>query len=72
MGIGAGVVLIVAGLILIFAVDADIPLVSDDVLGIILVLGGIVAIAVALIMNAQRTRTKHVQENRYDGPPPAA
>ena len=72
MGIGTGVVLIVVGLVLIFAVDVDIPLVSDNVLGIILVLGGVMAIAGALIMNAQRTRTKHVQENRYDGPPPAA
>ena len=69
MRIGTGVVLIVAGLILIFAVNADIPLVNDDIVGIILVLGGVVAIVATLIVNAQRTRTKHVQETRYDGPP---
>ena len=71
MRIGTGVVLIVAGLILIFAVNADIPLVSDDIVGVILVLGGVVAIVATLIVNAQRTRTKHVQETRYDGPPRA-
>ncbi len=71
MRIGTGVVLIVAGLILIFAVNADIPLVSDDIVGIILVLGGVVAIVATLIVNAQRTRTQHVQETRYDGPPRA-
>ena len=71
MRIGTGVVLIVAGLILIFAVNADIPLVSDDIVGIILVLGGVVAIVATLIVNAQRTRALHVQETRYDGPPRA-
>jgi uncharacterized membrane protein HdeD (DUF308 family) len=69
MGIGAGVVLIVIGLILVFAVKADLPYVSDDVLGVILILGGVLSIVLALVMNAQRTRTKHVQENRYQGPP---
>ncbi|MFP5282418.1 MAG: DUF6458 family protein [Actinomycetes bacterium] len=69
MGIGAGVVLIVVGAILLFAVQADLPFVTDDVLGIILIVGGILVVVLALIMNAQRTRTKHVQENRYEGPP---
>lgn len=72
MGIGAGVVLIVVGLILLFAVNINLPWVSDDALGMILILGGMLAIVLALIMNAQRSRTKHVQENRFDGPPPAA
>ena len=72
MGIGIGVVLIVIGAVLLFAVQADIPLVSDDTLGIILIIAGALAIILALIMNAQRTRTKHVQENRFEGPPPAA
>ena len=72
MGIGLGVLLIVVGLILLFALNVNIPYVSDDVLGIILVIGGVVAIILTLVMNAQRSRTRHVQENRYDGPPPAA
>jgi uncharacterized membrane protein HdeD (DUF308 family) len=72
MGIGTGVVLIILGLILIFALNFNLPFVSDDVLGIILLVGGVVAIILTLVMNAQRSRTRHVQENRYDGPPPAA
>jgi uncharacterized membrane protein HdeD (DUF308 family) len=70
MGIGIGIVLIVIGAILLWAVQADLPLVSDDTLGIILIVAGILAVVLALVMNAQRTRTKHTQENRYEGPPP--
>jgi uncharacterized membrane protein HdeD (DUF308 family) len=69
MGVGVGIVLIVVGAILLFAVQADLPFVSDDTLGIILIVAGILAIILALVINAQRSRTKHVQENRYDGPP---
>lgn len=69
MGIAAGIVLIVIGAILLFAVQADLPFVSDDVLGIILIVAGILAVILALVLNAQRTRTKHTQENRYLGPP---
>ena len=70
MGIGIGIVLIVIGAILLWAVQVDIPFVTDDTLGIILMVAGILAVVLALVMNAQRSRTKHVQENRYDGPPP--
>jgi hypothetical protein len=70
MGIGIGIVLIVIGAILLWAVQADLPFVSDDTLGIILIVAGILAVILALVMNAQRTRTKHTQENRYEGPPP--
>jgi uncharacterized membrane protein HdeD (DUF308 family) len=70
MGIGIGIVLIVIGAILLWAVQVDIPFVTDDTLGIILIVAGILAVILALVMNAQRSRTKHVQENRYDGPPP--
>jgi uncharacterized membrane protein HdeD (DUF308 family) len=72
MGVGIGVLLIVVGAILLWAVQVNIPFVSDDTLGIILMVAGALAIILALVMNAQRSRTKHVQENRYDGPPPAA
>lgn len=70
MGIGIGIVLIVIGAILLWAVQVNIPFVSDDTLGIILIVAGILAVILALVMNAQRTRTKHTQENRYEGPPP--
>ena len=70
MGIGIGIVLIVVGAILLWAVQVDIPFVSDDTLGIILIVVGVLSVILALVMNAQRSRTKHVQENRYEGPPP--
>ena len=70
MGIGIGIVLIVAGAILLWAVQVNIPFFSDDTLGMILIVAGILAVVLALVMNGQRSRTRHVQENRYEGPPP--
>ena len=72
MGIGLGILLIVIGAILLFALNLDLPFVSDDTLGIILLLAGVRTLVLALILNYQRGRTKHVQESRYDGPPPVA
>jgi len=72
MGIGVGIVLIVLGAILLFALNVNLPFVTDDALGIILIVVGVLAVILALVMNAQRGRTRHVQENRYSGPPPAA
>jgi len=69
MGVGVGVVLLVAGAILFWAVEVDIPGVTDDTLGIILMVVGALGIILALIMNAQRSHTKHVDERRYEGPP---
>jgi uncharacterized membrane protein HdeD (DUF308 family) len=71
MGIGLGIVLIVIGAILLFALNINIPYVSDNTLGMILIVAGALTLILALVMNAQRSRTKHVQENRYEGPPPA-
>ncbi|HTF39596.1 MAG TPA: hypothetical protein VK754_03275 [Propionibacteriaceae bacterium] len=70
MGIGAGIVLIVIGAVLLFALNIDMPFVSDDTLGIIFIVAGALALILALIMQAQRSRTKHVEENRFDGSPP--
>jgi uncharacterized membrane protein HdeD (DUF308 family) len=70
MGIGLGIVFVVIGLILVLGVvQFDISLVDDVALGWILLLVGILAIILALVMNSQRSRTKHVEERRYDGPP---
>ncbi len=71
MGIGLGIVLIVVGAIFVFALNVDLPFVSDNTLGLILIVAGVIALVAALVMQAQRGRTKHVQENRYEGPPPA-
>ena len=72
MGIGLGIVLIVIGAIFLFALNVDIPFFSDNTLGIILIVGGVLALVIGLFMQFSRGRTKHVQENRYQGPPPAA
>ena len=71
MGIGLGIFLIVVGAIFLFALNVNIPYVSDNTLGLILIIAGVLALVVSLVMQAQRGRTKHVQESRYDGPPPA-
>ncbi|HZJ06198.1 MAG TPA: DUF6458 family protein [Nocardioidaceae bacterium] len=65
MGIGLGVVLLVAGLILVLGVfNFDIASVEDETLGWILLGAGILAIVLALIMNAQRSKSRHVEERR--------
>jgi hypothetical protein len=49
MGIGAGITLIVLGLILTMGViQVDIPFVNEYALGVILILGGIAAVILAL------------------------
>ena len=70
MGIGLGIVLLVIGLILVMGVvQIDIGFIDDTGLGWILVIVGALAIVLALVMNKQRSETKHVEERRYDGPP---
>ena len=71
MGIGLGIVLLVIGLILVLGVfQFDIGMVDDQALGWILLIVGMLAIVLALVMNQQRSRTKHVEERRFDAPPP--
>lgn len=68
MGLGLGIVLIVLGLVLVSGViEYDISFIEDTTLGWILLLAGILSIALGLIMNQQRSRTKHVEERRVDG-----
>jgi len=70
MGIGLGIVLLVIGLILVTGVvNFDIGFIDDQGLGWILLIVGVLAIVLALVMNQQRSTTRHVEERRYDGPP---
>jgi uncharacterized membrane protein HdeD (DUF308 family) len=69
MGVGVGVLLLVVGAIIYFALEAEIPFMETSTLGIILMVVGVIAIILALVMNQQRSRTKHVDERRYEGPP---
>ena len=67
MGIGVGVLLIVVGAIFAFAIDVDLKVVDDYVLGLILMAGGVLAIILVFVMQAQRNRsTRVVEERRYD------
>jgi divalent metal cation (Fe/Co/Zn/Cd) transporter len=66
MGIGVGILLVVVGLVLILQVFPDIPNVNDSTLGWILFIVGVLGIVLVLVLNAQRSRTTHVEERRYD------
>lgn len=68
MGIGLGIILLVLGLILALGA-VDLPqsvdnVLASDTLGWILIAMGVLSIALALVMNAQRSRTTHVEERR--------
>ena len=72
MGIGLGVVLLAVGLI--FALNVvDLPsgvesAIDTNTLGWILIIVGALAIVLALVMNAQRSRSSHVVEERRVDP----
>jgi D-alanyl-lipoteichoic acid acyltransferase DltB (MBOAT superfamily) len=68
MGIGLGIVLLVIGLILVLdVVNFDVSFIDQHGLGWIFIIVGALAIVLALVMNAQRSRTKHIEERRYNG-----
>ncbi|MFL6061988.1 MAG: DUF6458 family protein [Marmoricola sp.] len=65
MAIGLGIVLLVLGLVLdLDVVNFNISHVDDHALGTILIVAGILAIVLSLIVNAQRSRTSTVVEDR--------
>ena len=51
MGIGSGVVLIVAGAILTWAVELDLPYLFEGALGVIVMIAGLAVIAVTLTVH---------------------
>jgi uncharacterized membrane protein HdeD (DUF308 family) len=73
MGIGLGVVLLLIGLILAFdvvRVSAINNVIDTNTLGWIFIVVGALAIVLALVMNAQRSRTTtRVEERRLDDRP---
>lgn len=68
MGIGIGIVLLVIGLVLLFAIkefpDSVQEVVDPTTLGWILVIVGALALVLSLVMNSQRSKTTHVEERR--------
>lgn len=62
-----GVVLVVVGAVLMWALNVNLSFVNDNTLGLILFIIGILVIVVAVVMNMMQGRTKHVEERRtYD------
>jgi hypothetical protein len=68
MGIGLGIVLVLAGLILVTGVVTyDINFVEDQTLGWILLVVGALALVLSLVINQQRNRTStHIEEHHID------
>ena len=68
MGIGIGILLLVIGLILLFAIkefpDSLQEVVEPTTVGWILVIAGVLALVLGLVMNNQRSKTSHVEERR--------
>jgi hypothetical protein len=70
MGLGLGIVLLLAGLVLVLdVVTYDIPHVDDNSLGWVLVIVGAAAIILTLVMGAIRSRRATVEEHHYDQAP---
>lgn len=67
MYIGFGIVLIIIGAALIWAINPNLAFIDDNALGWILLIGGVLAIILSFAINAQRNRSPGVSEQRrYD------
>ncbi|WP_175582694.1 DUF6458 family protein [Nocardioides guangzhouensis] len=62
--IGAGITLIVIGLVLTFALRVDVPGIGEYALGLILVLAGAVLLVLHFVLLNQRQRSHTVVEER--------
>lgn len=60
MGLGLGIVLLVIGAILAFAVtEYSVAGIDVEMVGFILMAAGVLALLLGLVMNTQRTNTTH-------------
>lgn len=66
MWIGLGIVLLVIGAVLKWALNVEIPYVDDDTLGWILMIAGIAAIIFSFIAQAQRQNFRTTNETRVE------
>ncbi|MBM6403345.1 hypothetical protein JQN72_03700 [Phycicoccus sp. CSK15P-2] len=64
MYIGLGIFLIVLGAILFFAVSASVGGISLSMIGVILMIGGVLAIVLSFLMQAGNRRTGGVTTTR--------
>lgn len=71
MGIGTGIFLIVVGAILAFAIEPDVWEVVDlNMVGYILIVGGIVALVLGLVYSYQHSNRRSVVEHYDERTPP--
>ncbi|RYU10962.1 hypothetical protein [Nocardioides iriomotensis] len=61
---GAGLLMFAVGAVLAFALDVDVPYIWDWALGLILMVGGAIAIVASLVMHRQQTQTRRVVHDR--------
>jgi len=67
MGIGLGIVLLLAGLILALqVVTYDLPYVDDHALGVLLIIVGAATVVLALVWAGLQSRRASVEEHHYD------
>lgn len=67
MGVGTGIFLLAIGAILAFAVADNISGINLTMVGYIAMAAGALALVIGLVMNAQRTRTRHTEVvDRHD------
>ncbi len=67
MGLGLGIILMVAGAVMYFAVTATVSGVDISTIGLIFMGAGALTLILGLVMNAQRTNTSHeVTERRQE------
>lgn len=66
MWIGLGIVLLVIGAVLKWALNVEIPYVDDDILGWILMIAGAAAIIFSFIAQAQRQNFRTTNETRVE------
>lgn len=70
MGIGLGITLLVLGAIMYFTnLDTSLLNTNLNVVGIILMIGGVLALIMGIIQNGQRARTQHTTVMERRGAP---
>jgi len=70
MGIGGGILLIVIGAILAFAVSDSVDAVNLAMIGYICIGAGVLVLILAVVMNAQRSNTSHREVIEHREVPP--
>ena len=66
MSIGLGVILVVVGAVLMWALDWNLSYVDDNTLGLILFIVGLGTIAISLVVSLRGNRTTKVERHHYD------